>query len=72
MCANEGGHLWSINSHSEWINVFRSLGGFVWRNYELDMRINTFVVKKSFIVFIGLDIHSKVGKTYVDETYIST
>ena len=64
-CANEGGHLWSINSHSEWIHVFRSLGGLAWRNYELDMKINTFGVKKSINVFIGLNTYSKVGKTSV-------
>ena len=31
-CRENGGHLWSVNSHEEWINIYESInlvGGFL-------------------------------------------
>ena len=60
MCSTQGtGHLWSINSHDEWWDVYHSLASSI-INPETQQDLNIDLMNTAFtvILFIGLQYQS--------------
>ena len=59
-CRSIKGHLWSINSHSEWWHVLQTFGLGVSVRQGVNANLKTFFILTSILSFIGLVKHNEV------------
>ena len=60
-CIDLGMHLWSINSYSEWWNVYNSLAiGAVDVTTHRDVNVGLIKITSSVLLFIGLQTVNEV------------
>ena len=61
-CKNRGMHLWSINSHSEWWNIYPNVGtAVISKKFQQDVNTEFKKIPSTVILFIGLHISNKVN-----------
>ena len=53
-CEAFGGHLWSANSHEEWIDLFETWNWGQWNQHELEIEMSTYRLLNQKLIFIGL------------------
>ena len=62
-CRQRNSHLWSINTHEEWWNVYLSLGMPFYGMKSKALNVNTTEILLSTLFFIGGITNGKVTKT---------
>ena len=58
-CLKNNGHLWTINTHTEWLFVIHTIGDMFWP-FSLSNQVKYNDLYSSAIVFIGM---TTVGRT---------
>ena len=59
VCSSRGGHLWTVNSHEDWITVSETIGDFAWKHYNYMSHVKGSLLH-SLVVYLGM--HASTNK----------